>query len=213
MFAEILRSKKNTPTKKVREYLQIIEGESERLTRLINNVLDFSKLERGVKEYHFSEFELNELVSSVLKSLSYQFKMEKFRVQVHLSKNENIVCGDVDVVTEALTNLLSNAMKYSVDRKHIEVSTFRKKGFMGISVGDKGIGIAADELRDIFEPFYRAKDEKARQLGGAGLGLSIVRQIMNAHHGKVEVSSLPGRGSKFTLLFPAEAHHETNSYN
>ncbi len=202
MFAELLRTRNNISKSDTNEYLEIIEGESERLTRLINNVLDFAKIERGVKEYHFSEIELNALVRNVLRILRYQLKIEKCTVHEKLCDRECIINADKDALTEVLINLISNAIKYSHDEKEISIALSRRDGFVALRVADKGIGIASEEMPHIFEPFYRALEGKIHGSGGAGLGLAIVKHVMDAHEGKVEVESVPGKGSTFTLLFP-----------
>lgn len=204
MFAEILRSKKNVSDKEALEYFEIIEGESDRLARLINNVLDFAKVEQGVKEYRFSQINLNDLVESVLRLLRYQLKMKEFTVNTILSEEEFIILADVDATTDALINICSNAIKYSGEDKKIMVSTFPKNGFAAVKIEDRGIGISEEDLKNIFEPFYRAKDAQTQQAGGAGLGLALVKHTMDAHEGKIEVQSTPGKGSCFTLLFPLE---------
>lgn len=204
MFAEILSSKKNIPKGQAQEYLDIIQGESDRLARLINNVLDFAKIEQGVKEYHFKGLNLNDLVNNVLRLLRYQLKMEGFTVIAKLSSEKHVINADADAITEALINIFSNAMKFSLKNKHIEVSTFMMNGFVGIRVEDNGMGISEEDLKDIFEPFYRTKDAQAQQVGGAGLGLALVKHVMDAHRGKIEVQSTRGKGSSFTLLFPRQ---------
>ncbi len=211
MFAELLQKRKKIPSADMREYLEIIQGESERLARLIENVLDFAKVERGVKEYHFTSVDLNELVRKVLKSLEYQLKMQQIQVQLELDKQVSAIQADPEAVIESLMNLLSNAMKYSTDRKEVTVATFQRNGFAGVSVGDQGSGIAPDELEHIFDPFYRVKVETRRQTAGTGLGLTLVKHIMDAHKGKIEVHSKPGKGSRFTLLFPQEEDRETHT--
>ena len=209
MFAELLRSKlgseqreQRLSPRKASEYLEIIEGESDRLARLINNVLDFTKMERGIKEYHFSSVEVHRVVKDVIKSLEYQFKINKFSLSTALSKKEYIICADADAIAEALINLISNAMKYSGERKELTVSTFDENDHVVIQLADKGIGISAENIVNIFEEFYRVRDSKTQRVGGVGLGLSIVKHIMDAHKGRVEVQSVVGEGSTFTLLFP-----------
>ncbi|MFB0516357.1 MAG: sensor histidine kinase, partial [Candidatus Neomarinimicrobiota bacterium] len=211
MFTELLQTQPEIGPEQAGEYLEIIGGESERLTALIDNVLDFAKVERGVKEYHFAEVKLNELVQTVLKSLHYQFKMQQFQVHANLSPAESVIRADADAVTESLMNLLSNAMKYSPEKREVAVSTFIRDGFAGIKVEDQGIGIYQADLEHIFEPFYRAQEETARRLAGAGLGLALVKHTMEAHKGRVEVRSALGKGSAFTLLFPTEVDRETDS--
>jgi signal transduction histidine kinase len=208
MFAEMLRSGRKFSRKRTKEYLEIIEGESERLSRLINNVLDFAKIERGVMEYHFSEVRLNELLRGILRSLDYQFRMEGFDVRTKFAGTDPILHADPDAVTEAVMNLVSNAMKYSQKNKSIKVSTFRKNHFAGVRVEDRGIGIAGEELKTIFQPFVRGKNESARQVGGAGLGLSLVKYIVDAHGGRIEVVSTPGKGSSFTVLLPLQSSED-----
>lgn len=211
MFAELLQKPQKIPTTKTREYLEIIQGESERLTTLIENVLDFAKIERGVKEYQFTSVRLNELVQKVLKSLDYQFKMKQLQVRLELDKRVSVIQADSEAVIGSLTNLLSNAMKYTPNRKKVVVSTFLRDGFAGVSVEDQGIGIAQDDLGHIFDPFYRTKGDTKRQPAGTGLGLALVKHIMDAHEGKIEVQSKPGKGSTFTLLFPLEEDRETHT--
>src|ERR1041384_2976424 len=202
MYAELLRTNKRLPAARVEEYLAIIEGESERLSRLIGNVLDFARVERGIKEYHCSEVAIDELVENVLHTLEYQLRIGGFSVQSRLCAGNAVLFADRDALTEALINVLSNAMKYSGERKEIVVSTFRKDGLAGVQVKDHGIGIAAGELGHIFEPFYRAGGGKMSGAGGTGLGLALVKHIVEAHGGHVDVVSAPGAGSEFTLYIP-----------
>jgi signal transduction histidine kinase len=202
MFAELLRNGNNISKQDATDYLEIIEGESERLTRLINNVLDFSRIERGVKEYHFTDIELNSLVRHVLKTMHYQFKIEKCIVNTNFCSTDCYLTADKDAVTEALVNLISNSIKYSYETKEITVSTFRQDGSVALRVEDRGIGISEKDVARIFEPFYRAKEGSTQGTGGAGLGLAIVKHILDAHNGKVLIQSTPGKGSNFTLLFP-----------
>lgn len=206
MFAEMLRTRSDLPIEEQHEYLEIIEGETDRLARLIKNVLDFSKVEQGVKEYHFSALELNELVKQVLRSFTYQFKQEECRLLTKLSPTALTVQADADAVIEALENLLSNALKYSRKEKQIAVSTFSQDHFAAVRVADHGMGISSEDLPHIFDPFYRGKSEKSGGIGGAGLGLTLVKHIMEEHGGRIEVQSAPREGSQFTLFFPQEGH-------
>jgi len=212
MFAEILRTKENLPRKEAREYLEIIEGESERLTRLINNVLDFAKVERGVKEYHRRRCELNTIVRQVLGMMAYQLKMERCTLETHLAPGELPLTADPDALVEAVLNLLSNALKYSDQERTIEVGTARRDRFAAVWVRDHGIGIAPEDQEHLFEAFFRAKEGKSRGTGGAGLGLAIVKHIVDAHGGEVHVESAPGKGSTFTLMFPGEELHEEDTH-
>ncbi|MFC1583435.1 ATP-binding protein [Candidatus Neomarinimicrobiota bacterium] len=210
MFAEMLRTHKDIAPEKSQEYLEIIEGESERLSAVIGNVLDFAKVERGIKEYDFADIDLNELVSQVMKSMQYQFKMHEFEVQVDQAAGGVRIHADGEAVIECVTNLLSNAMKYSYERKEIRVATFIRDEFGGVEVEDQGIGISEEEQEHIFDPFYRSKEDTTPSTAGVGLGLALVKHTMDAHGGKVWVRSEPGRGSTFSLLFPLEEDNETH---
>jgi signal transduction histidine kinase len=202
MFAELLKTSKSISTKKADEYFEIIEGESNRLTRLIDNVLNHSRIESGVKEYKFEEINLTDVVQNVLKSMEYHFKMSKFSINTSFDEELIMINADADGVVEALINLVSNALKYSEDKKSINVSVYQKDGYAIINVKDYGIGIPPEDLENIFDSFYRSKNLSKEKIGGAGIGLTIVKHIMDAHGGKIEVESILEKGSTFSLYFP-----------
>lgn len=202
MFAETLRTRNVKSQKKRDEYLRIIQGESERLTRLINNILDFAKIEKGVKQYTLAPTNIKDILLEVLKSMEYQFEKMKFRVNARIPKRVPLIHADRDAVAEAVINLLSNAMKYSEKRRMIDIRLRRSGERLAIEVKDRGIGIPERELPNIFEKFYRVREGVASHAAGAGLGLGLVKHIMDAHRGEVRVQSAVGKGSTFTLLFP-----------
>ena len=208
MFAELLKTSKSISTKKADEYFEIIEGESNRLTRLIDNVLDYSKIERGVKEYKIGEINIADIVQNVLKSMEYHFKLNKFSINSTFSEEALVIKADADGVIGALINLLTNAMKYSKDEKLINVDVWQKDKYTIVEVKDYGIGISPEDLKNIFEPFFRSKDLPIDRAGGAGLGLTIVKHIMDAHEGKIEVESTLKKGSTFSLHFPLKNKKE-----
>lgn len=203
MFAELLRSRPDLAPGTAEEYLRIIEGESERLTRLINNVLDFAKIERGIKEYQKRETDLNDIVVRMGAVMQYQFRIENCEPEITLADGSLTFEADPDAVLEALLNLVGNALKYGGDRKVLRVSTFAGEGVVGVSVADDGIGIPAGEVDDIFRAFHRGAGAERAARGGAGLGLSVVKHVVEAHGGAVRVESAPGRGSTFTMTFPS----------
>ncbi|MGE5797623.1 MAG: ATP-binding protein [Ignavibacteria bacterium] len=202
IFSELLRDNKDLSEQIRKEYLEIIEGESDKLTLLINNVLDFSKIEKGASEYCFEKTRLNGIVEDVLRSVNYQIKMQKCETEVQLYKNESYIYADKIAVGEAITNLITNAIKYSGESKKIKISTIKKDDYMSIIVEDNGIGISEKELKDLFQPFFRSKNSNAKKVKGTGLGLTIVKHIMDAHKGSIEVKSELNKGSCFTLNFP-----------
>jgi signal transduction histidine kinase len=202
MFAETLLTRKVKTQKKRDEYLGIIQGESERLTRLINNILDFAKIEKGIKQYALEPTDLKAVLEHVLKSMRYQFDKMKFHVSVRLPRSVPLIDADRDAVEEAVINLVSNAMKYSGKNRRIEIRLSRNQANLAVVVNDHGIGIPEVELPSIFEKFYRASEGSAKYAAGAGLGLALVKHIMDAHGGEVKVQSKVGKGSSFTLQFP-----------
>ncbi|MBN1779617.1 GHKL domain-containing protein [bacterium] len=202
MFAELLQTKSRLSEKERQEYLEIIGGESERLSRLISNVLNFSRIERGEKAYHFSRVNLNHIIDSVLRAMRYPIRQNGFNLAAQLPDHEIFLDADADAIAEMLINLLDNAMKYSREQKRIGLSVFTDQDQAVIEVSDQGIGISGKDQLSIFDPFFRSKDEKIRAMGGAGLGLTQVRHIVEAHQGKVVVKSKPGKGSTFSVFLP-----------
>lgn len=211
VFSEMMKNDEKIPDNR-KKYLDIIEGESDRLTRLIDNVLGYARIESGTKKYSFESVNLNPFVLKTIEILSYQLKMKGFTVETQLCDINWIVSADSDAVTEALINLISNAMKFSVACKKIYLSTFRLENYFCIEVRDKGIGIKPEDLRNLFKPFFRSKLADDRKIGGTGLGLSIIRHVMDAHGGKIEVESVPDEGTAFILKFPIEIDDSINIY-
>lgn len=212
MFAEILRESTDISSEKKHEYLDIIEGESNRLTRLIDNVLEYSKIERGIKEYYFNSINLNSVLNKVLRIMGYQFKIEKVTVNISLYKKDLMIFAEEDAVIEAIINLLSNAIKFSSDTKVIDISTNKQNNYAVISITDQGIGISPKDQKNLFNPYYINENPKSKEKG-ASLGLTIVKHIMDAHKGKVVVDSTINIGSTFKLLFPIEGKNENNTNN
>jgi signal transduction histidine kinase len=202
MFAELLQTKKNITGENRKEYLQIIEGESSRLSRLIRNVLDFSKIERGVKTYHIKKTNIIESIHSVVRLMKYPLQQSGFKTEIDMPQGEIYIQADGDAIIEALTNLIANAIKFSPDEKYIAIQTELTDENVFVHIKDKGIGISEKERDSIFETFYRADTRENRNKGGLGLGLTIVQHIVNSHKGTITVSSIPGKGSTFSLAFP-----------
>lgn len=202
MFSELIQSNDNLPREKAVEYLQIIEGESGRLSRLIDNVLDLVKIEKGIKEYIFAGTDLNEVVQSTLRTMNYQFQLNEFAIEKDITGLPLIIKADRDAVSEAIINIISNSIKYSADKKKIKIRTFKSDGFAVVEIKDAGIGIPESDIENIFKPFYRIKSNSQSKVKGLGLGLSIVKHIIDAHGGKIGVDSAPDEGTSFTLMFP-----------
>jgi signal transduction histidine kinase len=202
IFAELLQNKKNIPKEKSSEYLNIIEGESERLRRLIDNVLDFAKIEKGIKTYEFNSISLNDIVDRTVRSVEYQFKVAKVLLKTEFCNEKLIVKADPDAVEEAVLNLLSNAIKYSPAKTKTTITTLVQNGNAVVNVKDEGVGIADEDVKSIFDPFIRTKNKKIVKAEGTGLGLAIVKHIIDAHNGKIDVKSEIGKGSTFSISIP-----------
>jgi signal transduction histidine kinase len=204
LYAETLEMGRLTGPEKYQEYYRIIRKESERLTGLINNILDFSRIEAGRKEYDFRETDMCELVHNTLDSYRYQLEQSGFQFEEKIDEVPPLRV-DREAMARSLLNLVNNALKYSQDRKFIGVNLYRDNGSVKLEVVDQGIGIPHQEHQKIFEKFYRVGDPLVHNTKGSGLGLSLVRHIVEAHGGEVAVDSTPGQGSKFTIVLPVKA--------
>jgi signal transduction histidine kinase len=212
LYAETLEMGRLTHPEKYQEYYQIIRKESERLTALINNILDFSRIEAGRKEYDFRETDMRELVHNTLDSYRYQIEQQGFRFEEKIDPVPQLRV-DREAMARSLVNLVNNALKYSQDKKYIGVNLYRANGSVKLEVIDHGIGIPPQEQGKIFEKFYRVGDPLVHNTKGSGLGLSLVRHIVQAHGGQVTVDSSPGEGSKFTIALPVNALGNGKSEN
>jgi len=202
LYAETLEMGRLKSEEKYQEYYCIIRKESERLTALINNILDFSRIEAGRKEYDFRETDMRELVHNTLDSYRFQIEQNGFAFEEKIADDVPPLRVDREAMARSLLNLVNNALKYSQDQKFIGVNLFRYNGSVKLEVVDHGIGIPNEEQHKIFEKFYRVGDPLVHNTKGSGLGLSLVRHIVQAHGGEVAVDSSPGRGSKFTITLP-----------
>ncbi len=205
MFAETLAMGRSRDEHTGSEYLETIVNESERLARLVDNVLDFSKIEQGKKIYRLRPVRLEDVASSAVRAMHFPLAQQGF--QLHFSVDEDMpeLQADPDAIQQAILNLLTNAMKYSGDSREIDLSLHARNGDAVIEVKDHGLGLAPEEQKHIFEKFYRAPSHENHLIAGTGLGLTLVTHIAKAHHGRVEVESAPGAGSTFSIMLPIEA--------
>lgn len=204
LYAETLELGRISTAEKKHQYYRIIRKESERLTSLINNILDFSRIEAGRKEYEFRETDIAELVRNTLDSYRYQIEQQGFALEENIQSNLPRLEVDREAIARALVNLINNALKYSNDDKFLGVKLYRENGVVKLEVVDHGIGIGRNDQSKIFEKFYRAGDPLVHNTKGSGLGLSLVRHISEAHGGDIVVESTPGKGSKFILSLPVK---------
>lgn len=205
LYAETLELGRITTREKKQQYYRIIRKESERLTALINNILDFSRIEAGRKEYEFRPTDIAGLVRNTLDNYRYQIEQQGFALEENIDETVPPVFVDREAIARALVNLVNNALKYSADEKFVGVKLYRENGQVKLEVADHGIGIARRDQTKIFEKFYRAGDPLVHNTKGSGLGLSLVRHISEAHGGDIAVESTPGKGSKFVLSLPLKS--------
>ncbi len=212
VFGEFMRRGRVTDQEKVREYGGYIETESRRLTQLINNILDFSRIESGRKVYTFEVTDLEDILAGTLSTYTVRLRDKGFEV-VYQGPDEPLPEIEVDgnAIDRAVANLLDNAVKYSNGDRRILLELGRDADEARISVTDHGIGIPPDELDRIFERFHRVSTGLVHDVKGSGLGLSLVRHIVESHGGRVTVESELDKGSTFTIHLPLVRPREENA--
>ena len=207
MFSELLAEGRVADPAKQRSYLDIITAEAARLTRLINNVLDFSRMERGEKKYNFSPCDLVEVVRAAAQTFRPHLEAGGFKFDCVVPDAPISIHGDADALSQIIVNLLSNAEKYSNGGKEITLELARRESPLPhaeVKVLDRGSGVPRGSEEKVFEKFYRAHDSLSSGVQGSGLGLTIARQIARAHGGDVVYEPREGGGSCFILRLPLQ---------
>jgi two-component system phosphate regulon sensor histidine kinase PhoR len=202
MFSETLEMDRVKTDEKKKEYYSIISQEANRLGKIVNSILNFSKMEAGKRQYNFVESYLNDVTENVYRS--YRFHLEQKGFTFNIVKDESIpiIKIDEEAISEAIVNLVDNAVKYSDSNKEITIRTGLETNYAFIEIEDKGIGIPEKDQKKVFEKFFRVSAGNVHNVKGSGLGLSIVKHIVDAHKGEIKLSSTVGEGSKFKLMFP-----------
>jgi two-component system, OmpR family, phosphate regulon sensor histidine kinase PhoR len=189
MFGEMVASGRHRGEEAAREYGAIITRESDRLSHLIENVLDFSRIERGKPSYHFAEGDLAAVTLRALDVCHYRLERDKMALDLEIQPELPPVRIDDNEVTLVVLNLVDNAIKHAAEGGKVTVTVGRAPGFLTLAVRDYGPGIPADDQPHIFERFYRAKTTRERNVRGSGIGLALVKHIAEAHGGRVTVQS------------------------
>ena len=202
LFGETLEMEDIPDIKKRKKFSRIITRESQRLSHLVENVLDFSRIDAGRKEYNFEEADIVEVVSHTIEAYRYYLKDQDFEFVSSIPNKPIHMRIDKDSISQALLNLVSNAEKFSKDRKYIGVSMLQKDGEVWIIVDDKGPGIPDSSIKQIFDKFDRGAGPLARNVQGSGLGLTITKHIVEGHGGRVDVESRLDEGSRFIIKLP-----------
>ncbi len=191
----------------IKRYGALIASEGRRLTEMVEQILEFSGIQSGKKNYLLRPANVSEVIEQAIAACVPMLEEGGFELNKEISKDLPPVAADEAALSRSLQNLLTNAMKYSGANRSIAIKAQMHKTVTGqevhITVSDKGLGIAAEDLPHIFEPFYRGREAVASQIHGSGLGLSLVKQIIESHHGRITVSSEEGNGSRFIIHLPA----------
>jgi signal transduction histidine kinase len=202
LFSEILELGRVKNEEKKIEYYRIMRHESLRLNKIIDNILDFSKIEAGRKTYNFEEGDVGEVIEKVLSSYRYQIVNSGFDIQTTMQPDLPPVLIDREAMSQAISNLVDNAIKYSRDVKQLSITTKTSGTDLSIEMADRGIGIPRAEQAKVFEKFYRVGNGLVHDVKGSGLGLSLVKHIIEAHKGTISVESDVGKGTRFTIRLP-----------
>lgn len=203
MFAETLEMGRVPSEEKKKEYYSIISKESHRLTGIVNKILNFSQTEANQKKLNAVRLNANEEIQEILKT--YDFHLRNHGFEYAFPANEELtIVADPEAFNEVIINLIDNAVKYSAAKKRITISTGTENNFGTVAVKDEGVGISPADQKHIFDKFYRVSSGNLAKSRGTGLGLSLVKQLMEAMGGKVSVKSELGNGSTFVLYFPLD---------
>ncbi|MFH1746523.1 MAG: HAMP domain-containing sensor histidine kinase [Planctomycetota bacterium] len=204
LLGETLQDGRVRDPQRVNAYYGTITREAERLSVLLDSILDFSRIESGRKQYRFEDCDVADVVRRAWALFEPQFSAEGFEASLEIAEELPRVRADAAALQQVLVNLLQNAYRYAGEGKYVRLG-IRQEGYLiVVVVEDHGIGMSRAQLARLGETFFRAEDTRVRQQRGTGLGLAIVNHVVQAHGGKIEVDSQPGRGSTFTIWFPYE---------
>ncbi len=204
-LAEMLQSERVRSDEQRRRYYNVLVEQSERLSTLVDNVLDLARIDEGRYELERSPVDVGELLAEIVERVEHRVHHEGFTIRSEIEDRAPVLNLDATAITQATTNLIDNGVKYSGDSREVVVRGASRNGHFVISVEDFGIGLAEEERTKVFERFYRGGSELTRNVKGTGLGLTLVKEIAEAHGGSVAVESEPGGGSIFTIHVPLEA--------
>jgi signal transduction histidine kinase/HD-GYP domain-containing protein (c-di-GMP phosphodiesterase class II) len=204
-YMETLQNHIDDPTfDKKGEFISIVSGETERLIRIVNDILDVSNIEFGRRRLQWSSFSLEELISRVVSMLQPALREKQITIETIMPEGIPRVRADKDLVTQVFVNLINNAIKYSPPDTTIRVRAVERAVDLSVAIEDEGIGIPSAQVDKIFDKYFRVRSERSRHFDGVGLGLAIVKNIIEQHHGTISVASEENVGSTFTFTLPKE---------
>lgn len=201
MFAETLEMGRVKSEEKKQEYYAIISKETHRLSGIVNKILNFSQTEAGKKSLHIESVNLAQEIQQILKTYEFHLKNKGFEYQFEEISDLQVM-ADKEALVEMVINLIDNAIKYSATKKRIEISQGTEGSFGWIAIKDFGVGISKADQKHVFDKFYRVSSGNLAKSQGTGLGLSLVKQLIEQQKGKISVTSDLGSGSIFILYFP-----------
>ena len=203
LLVDTLRDGHTQDSQLVQEYLELISKENARLSSVIEEFLTFSRMERNKTKFDRSTLKTEDIIKAALELVGERLQAPGCQLNLELETDLPDIVGDRDALVAVLVNLLDNALKYSGDEKRIRLRGFSANGRVCLEVQDNGIGFPRSAAKRIFERFYQVDRTLSRRAGGCGLGLSIVKFIVDAHNGSITAKSQPGNGSTFTVQLPA----------
>lgn len=212
MAEMLVRNRVPSQERKANYYATILQ-QSERLSHLIDNLLDFTKMEEGHKVFHFEKADIAPAVKNIVELFREMTAGSGFQIHLAIPDQLPKIIFDREAIEQMVYNLIDNAFKYSRESKVIDVQLISEGSNIIFSVQDYGVGIRKEDQEKIFSRFYRAGEELSQNVKGSGIGLAIVKQIVAAHHGEITVESSPGKGSKFSVKLPVRKNHEEKNLN
>ena len=203
-LAEMLQADRVPSEERRHRYYDELVQQSQRLSLLVDNILDNARMEEGRKTFDFEMVDMGALLEDIVSTFQQRVRHEGFTIHAEIGESLPQISVDRSDIAQTITNLIDNAVKYSGEAREIYIRAFVEDQDLVIAVEDFGIGIKQEEIEKVFERFYRGGDELTRAVKGSGLGLTLVKQMVEAHHGTVHVESEPGRGSTFSIRLPLE---------
>ncbi|MFQ6615151.1 MAG: ATP-binding protein [Fidelibacterota bacterium] len=208
-LSEMLQAGRIPSEKRRQQYYDTIVEQSEQLSLRVENILDFARMDERKKRLQLEEVDVGQFLRELVERVQHQVQHKGFTIQTNVGDQLPLAKVDRDAMAQVLINLMDNAIKYSGRSRDIEISAREDSGHLRIDVRDHGIGIGKEEMKKVFDRFYRGTRNGKRPTRGTGLGLTLVKRIVEGHHGSVQVKSEPGRGSTFSVKLPLESGKDT----
>jgi len=201
-YTETVLDNQPMPAEQQERFLGVVINETDRMTRIVKDLLVLSRLDNNKMEWVFSRFSVRRLMDNIYDAMLMDARKHGHKLTLNVENELGEMTADRDRIEQVVINILSNAIKYTPDGGHIDVTASRRDDMLRVSVRDDGLGIPKEDLPRLFERFYRVDKARSRERGGTGLGLAIAREIVIAHNGSIDVESEVGRGTTVTMIIP-----------